>query len=789
MNLAWIAAVLRPRAVAPHPNFPDEEYEQQPVAQLAAVVLGYERRGRRGEHGDIDSVDSGVRNAERSMLVGSLHEGLDGLTHEILTASHGDPARVCALALLACTAAAEIDDYDRCDQILSSLLGRIEGGTSETDLLRAVILQQFSLRLCDSGRSGAEKSIEAAQLLERVDVHDCREFPLGRGLSESYKDTLAHIVMALKHAAWSLVPSSDDEVEREEIPSWQEIVRSQASEQLLQVERLRSDTYSRFLEGLYSRSFRSGAISTIWQLPPDLFRAALPYELFGHSRAYQARKELALMRLLESDSGSATVQLSDSLRLLRHAGALTELDRAVERIRAAGPLSALSSDARQIMLRRAKPHMLRDSELRVLRGAAELMTADEAAFALIKVFEVLDEGGPPVPPGKLQSPVVGFEAASRAAVALANVAGQEDIIADRLLEVATSLSQGDELWDRAIARALNQLSWKGVSEKSIRRWSRWYQTSKDSLSVTAEVIESFVVGDDLRAEEPISNLSAAASRINALIRGSSVNVSDIAQAVDVAKRELEQIRGSAVTGRHSFATVDAADVAAALICHAGLSELWEPLIGFLLDTNVFRDHKNRAFERLASERPQLPHEGRLSFRSAADDLLTNTNAGFAAESLVPYPEALRFLACYDLMNEPEAFSCIARLAGQSDRVAREQAARTVAAVASVNNGIWVSALALQLSHDSDVNVKAHAARGLALLAVGSMDSETVALERLSSLLNEDGMLVPFYVTRQLQQAEQLPQQLLGEIRRLGDRHPSSMVRSEAISLVGKHDSY
>lgn len=110
MNLAWIAAVLSPGDVAPHPNFRDAGYDSQAPARLAAIVIGDPWRLHRGSEvlegsaatGGVSESDEGVVNVEKSLDSATIREGTAGLTREILTEPSSDPARSCALALLAC---------------------------------------------------------------------------------------------------------------------------------------------------------------------------------------------------------------------------------------------------------------------------------------------------------------------------------------------------------------------------------------------------------------------------------------------------------------------------------------------------------------------------------------------------------------------------------------------------------------------------------------------------------------------------------------------------------------
>jgi hypothetical protein len=682
-----------------------------------------------------------------------------------------------------------MDDYETCDSVLGALLARATAAAPADKLVMAALLQQRSLRLRDSGRPHAESSIEALRLLDDIALHACPEFKLSPGVSASYTDTLARIVTALRQAAWSLLPLSEYEEEPTLgiVPNWQDRVREPVAEQLLRVDRTRAATYANFLEGIYSQMFRSQAWTLGGRAEPDLFPAVLALELLGHVRVYQARKELALMRLVQAEARLESVALGDALRLLRHSGAMTELDLAVERLRAAGPLSALSEDARQILLQRRERRLLRTVELRVLRAAAELMTEGEASGALEVVLNVITAGGPLDIPGQWQLEVIRLEAAWLTAAALANAAGEPGRVAELLLDAVLAPTPPDELWDRSIGRALRQLDWENVPEGATVSWGRWLRDGADSMPVTAEVVEALSGARPPERYGPVSNLDDVAKRLNASIRGEPLEPGVATDAASMTRQALSRIRESAAGGAYSFGGGVAADVAVALIVQADVGSLWADLAEFLTDGAVHWDDRSAAFERLAWERPPLPAAVAERFRRDAPKLvLAPAPIDLSGKGFVPYPAALRFLACCELINEFDAFEFIARLAGSAEPSAREQAARTVAAVAAVRADTWLLALATQLSHDAEVAVKAHAGRALALLASARVELQAVASTRLVELLGEDGVLVPLLILREFGGEFSLPESVMGEIERLQVAHPSRLVRKQAALLVA-HD--
>src|SRR5215207_122102 len=130
MNLAWLAAVLSPFEIAPHPNF-GAAAGYRPEADLARIVLGnqpswdsIERRIGADIAGPEETVDEGVRG-----VYAALYEGLDSpAARAVLNQVHGepnvddDPARRTALTLVLCFVAGGNDQYEQCEVLLRHAL-------------------------------------------------------------------------------------------------------------------------------------------------------------------------------------------------------------------------------------------------------------------------------------------------------------------------------------------------------------------------------------------------------------------------------------------------------------------------------------------------------------------------------------------------------------------------------------------------------------------------------------------------------------------------------------------
>jgi hypothetical protein len=564
-----------------------------------------------------------------------------------------------------------------------------------------------------------------------------------------------------------------------DLPEWQDRVRGEPVERLLEIAASERDAYERYISHLFTDRYQGHSRTISWGVPPDLFSPSFQLELLAHGAVYSARRELAQLRFLQAETQS----FDDVLRLLRHAGASRELDMALRSMREAGPLEALSKDARQILSRRTQLNQLRTVELSVLAAAAELLSPAEARPALERVLEMLHSGGPPDLPEQRQIQPIRLESAWVAAVALAHASGQSTHVAQALLAEVKAVNAGDELVDRALARAVASLHWTDVGGEIIASWRRWVEDSDTLTPITREVLTSQLDPDEPFEVSEAPDLPETARALNAIIRDLPVDMSSLANSIEPVRENLLQIRRSAANGLFNMGGMSAADVATGLVIYGGQTSLWPSLADFLTDSQVARDDRTPALERLSRDATELPEDIRQRFSGRSETLLHSDDKVFS-NAIDPFPAALRFLGMFDCISEQEAFDLTAGLAGSSRLEKRREAGRTLAIWSRRLTTSWLSALAIQLSHDDDVQVCAHAAQVLARLAVSQNAFQGQALKRLLELLDHDGLVIPLLALRQLRELQPpLPPAIINAATSLRENHPSLDVRISAKAIV------
>lgn len=782
MNLAWLAAVLQPRDVTRHPNFTGTDTDTSGVAHLAGLVLGGEW-WRVSHDKQVDSeVADDMRIIIDCMGNDTIGEAVPQLASRLRDRPPKDSARGSAFAIFLSAAAAELDDFDIAFQALDAQLARLDREQgADAALVRGALLQQRALRARDAGRPFVGDLREVGRLLKPLDPAACSHFPTSAGVSWTSVQTVKYMRDSLLMAASSLYPSDEQDPEGN-LLSRIDLVRQEASAAERRAHSMQANAYADFVEKQYIRE--TGNTRYVLGPPPnpDTFHALLGLELVGSGLVYSARKELALLRLVQGEGD--TREHADAVRLLRHSGAAKDVLRVVDRLRASGPLSALAEDARQILTRRLDVRRLRTIELDVLTAASDVLTKPEARRALLAVETTLDrKDGPIGVVGHWQLPLLRREAGWKAMAALAGPAQEESRVAHRLLWEFNRVDQDMELADRAIRRALLRLDLRNVPLEARGEWMKAVESRVAEFPGVYDAITS--VGDnppESTAEE--NALDRLASWVNAKIRGQKLDREPPLDE-DYVREELKRIRREAAAGHFSMGGADSADIVAALVSLGYGASLWTDLSYFLVDRRVARADRTRAFDRLAREDVVIPQEAVEIFSSSTSEVLLSKSQGFLGQdNVTPYPAALRFFAVHGILDSAASYGFLSQLVGSADLTARREAARTVAVLASRVQRAELLALALPMSHDADVVIRAQASVALAYLSTSGNPLASVAAERIEQLLAEDGIDVPLTVIHALKGSSvPLSAALARRLTALRDSHPSRSVRVAAGDML------
>lgn len=796
MNLAWLAAVLSPQEIAPHPNL-GSDAGLRPEVDLARIVTGktpswdsVERHIGFEKPGPDETIDEGVRG-----IYSALYKGLESapsvsLLNELQQnpQENEDAARRTALTLVICFVAGGNDRYALCDSLIQNALNALDEADEDALLCRAALLQQRALRKLDAGEDAEDDSLAAASILERADVTKITPFPLNGATLLSPQDVADRIRMALTRATWSVVELDlADSQGRGVIPPRRQQLLSRRTDRYSQIKDHELYEYQRLVEEAFADTFRQQSQTRVGYDPPDLFFEMLAEELLGYSNPSGIRKQLAMMRLTRAYPSFSGTNVSDCLRLLRHAGSEDELRMVLGCLVENGPLEAIVEDARRILAWRNRYRAIRVVELVVLEAAADLMTTAEASETLDLIFSVLESGVPQNLPRRWQIDSKRFTTTCDAAVAVGGASGSIGRVAEYLLNSASVEKLSDELWDRAYARALRKIDWDGVPRAIQDGWAEFVSDGALRDSRTRHAYMQTILSSQPPEVPSEASLSAWVDALNwYLRRGDELPVALREAVAKLAVESVDRIRTEAGTGAYAHRGVDPAEVLAVLLIQHSDGALWRPLLDFFCDVRVAHSAKERALDVLSSKRVRMDELIHKTYQSGIQRLIGATDplALLTPSRSEIFAACARFAAVYDFIDKGSQLNYVCTLASSRNRDDRRQAARTVRALADKPGPIWVSTLALQLSYDEDADVRVDAGRCLSRLLKTESATTAMISERLLQLLDSGGVSVPLAVLMDLRRDSDSPDSLRQKALTLRVGHISRRVRDAAARAMG-----
>lgn len=796
MRLEWLAAVLRPEDIAPHPNLPDAMYDRQAPSQLAAAVLGDPRRS--GALSDIfEPTKPSLEPSPEELVVESvlktfdsrrIHEGISELRTFALDPAT-DVAAAASTALLAVCALSELEDYHGAVELIEKLTRtRVADApsTPEYQLLNLALLLQLCLRKRDWAEDYQDNLNTCRSLISQLrTTYERIDFPLGPAATGTVHNSIHHMLVALEYSVWSLSDTQGSHSSRLELIT--NFIKYERSEQLLLLQEDAAAHYSRSIEDEFNALYGDQS-TVIGRSVPELFYVNLRYELLGSAQAYTSRRNLALFRLVQGRLHRAPTDYADCLRLLRYSSnADNLLDLATRSIRFGGPLIALSHEARQIILRRLTPAYARYADLAIVEASSELLTSAEASLALDHLFVLIEAGCPFNVVGRWTAYSRRLQDTWRTATAVANAAGRTDELARRLLRDIEASRSEDETVDMAYARVLRGVTWSEVSSGVGTSWGSWVHASRSQWPHTVDTarvklglrVSNWQSGEDL-------SLSVVADVLNDTIRGHQLPEGFLLQAVATVTASMEGLRKTPLGGPWGMGGIEPADCAVLLLSY-GATELWHPLANLLLDRRVPRVYRSVGFDRLTELRIPMPEDLQHRFVSLSDDILFSRDTlPMGDDNVVPYPSALSFLGSYGLVSPSTLALGLIQLVGSGEIKDRIEAARSIARLAETRSDSWLLSTALQLSHDSSETIRGYCSNALALLLTDESELVDPAATRLTELMNEDGIIAPLLAVRGLaKNPTAVNQRMRLEVNRLAEQHPSRTVRKEAARLAAK----
>ncbi len=790
VEMAWIAAVLAPWTVSPHPNFSGGE-----ITAPQALALVTERRNA---HVDREQSDRGgswpdwareLLGAAQSSLVAATQSESTGLLWEIAQRP-GVPvgARVAA-ATYAALGSLELEEAFQSVDRLGALAMELVDATTPDDrgpshrLALAVLHQQRVVRACDSFRfEDAQFSIaEVHRWLPNVAATGFEEFSVSKGISWGSTRVQRDMLTATKQHALAAKATID----RFGGGGWVRVVRARSGwidlrQHILERNRgtavVRDDFEAKFESTSGKRVFGRESATDV------AYSALLVAELSGDVGIARAnRAEMARIHLLARDD--VEFRVSEALRLLRQSNETAPLKAALAWIRAEGPLAALKDDAVKILSRAVRDQYASESDLLVLEGAADMLEASELARSIsvaqihLETLKNADRYSWPH-----------LDNVWKAITRFLPGSDQDDQVARTASELLHEPKVLSRPLSNTLARLVAAIDWAKVGDQVRRTWSQWVvgqsPTDPEIKALVFQVRDALELSDlDLELSSGIE--SAAILADDGL--PPDADESRLGEARESILSALTAEVLAAANGAFAFGSIAPSNVAVAFALRFGDEVVWDAVAAHLIDPNIIADFKELALDRLASNASRVPVRIRKRLSNSWRTIsASRRDSWFGGEDLPLAPEALRMAAALGALTPTEGLEAVLELNASGD-VGRMEAARSIPLIAAREDATWAHVLLLQLASDDNPNVRAEA--GFAMIQLLSSESfvSNMVAERAMTLLKSDGIRCALRVLHGLQALVDAESQAvtpwLPLVREMAASDPRRIIRGAATELL------
>ena len=800
MRFDWIAAVLAPRDILLHVNFSDPSTVSAP-AYFAAIVNSRMVDLRQLDSEAVDPVASYSRQ-ERDLIeataealgLTTAEQGSVRLRHVARALIEDDLAMAVSAGLVACLSLSEQEEIEECRTLLSELEAATFAGEATMAkqvlfvLVRLQTLMRFPRAEVATDNLGQSEAAHLAAALDQVELEQLPTFTTSEGVAwgslKTYSRIFSELRFVLALAQWPDSFDLDD--------AKREVLRGEAPQLLLEASRSGLSGLEEYVHEQYDSKTLSTTVT--WRnedvVDTPIWRALVHFEVTGNKAYAQSwRRALGEVRLLRQSSTSNSALTADALQLLRHSQDTKSYSRALEHVRANGPLIALGRDVRSVVNKKLKPArvQLTESDLKSLQSGAQVLEAEEASSALA----VLTDRSPSNIQflRNSQHPSVRAGQVIEAAAELALVGGREETFVDWILKQFLSTIP-DDIEGRAIVRALERFDWSLISTDAKRAYAQWIAENADSPNPLLGSI-SVAIGTSVPPLATVPTVDRIVRDLNRVIEEKTemINPEYLAEYERYLSEAMEEIVASAHAGAYSRGGISIPDLAAGLILYAGATNLWDPLTDLLVDVSVDRNDKTGAIRRLARDAPSIPVGIQLRLQTNMSFLLDQpTNDPFDQSSDVqPFPEALALAAATRMYSSEALLIQYLRLVSSPNVRSRIAGARSLTAMVTGRKTAdqWSIVLALQLASDEDANVRAHAGRVLSIVyGVAPGEFRSIISSKLDELLDKDGVISPLLVLRGLMEEDvALSADLRASVKRIADDHLSFGVRAQAKAVL------
>ncbi|WP_169949913.1 hypothetical protein [Microbispora sp. H11081] len=808
-GIEWVVACLTPSDIAPHPNF---RVDSVSPVELFALLVELEV----AEFDDyLDRLDSGkdfARGASAELL-SAARESLGSETQRqamnrlLELAQSPEPPlgiRVAAV-LLGAVAASELDELDLAVDALKRLHEPMHvyatNSNASAKLLGAVLAQQLAVRLLELGEidQAYRYADEAFQTLNLKGMELWDEFPVSRGIAWDSRQSQARAAELIRGNAMSARAFLADDSSNE----WIDVVRSPAPSSETRPLRttLRGLTTlidekfrERFEVGGSSRTLRIGGDPVLQPLYAALMHAELAGSLSEIGKLRELIGQTLMLRSLDEDLGAS---VAEAIRLLRQSDSETSLKRLLRSIRIHGPIEVIGDAGSRLLATKAPTMSVSQADLYLIEAAADLLPvplkSKAIAVALAYPSTKSDRRLGQAASARWKK----LEDSLRVVATLLPESNADDFTARQVLAWLKDFGvEKNSLTFSAAVKVAEAVRWGRVSNKVLHGWRQWISdlgeyadAGKLDFLRLAEVLDAPLNLAEILAPEGPEYVTWV---VNRKLSGKHVSSTELSMSIEICARYLLEDVERADRGVIEGHLYSPAELSAYLIAKCDATELWDPLVKFLINPGVAAWDKVSALNRLAYSPLVIPDAIRAMILEGQPTILRTRGAARFGPKVNMLPSAWRkFALANGLISLSSAQMDIITDAASRYTELRSAAAESAAFFSDRSpEADWPAVLLLQLSQDQDSSVRAAAARNLAYISSRASVTQIVVQERVHQLLFEPGVGLPMAILRGLlRSAEQQSGNSengfwwTSHVMGLVQSHPSSLIRANASRLL------
>ncbi|WEV77215.1 HEAT repeat domain-containing protein [Janibacter cremeus] len=532
--------------------------------------------------------------------------------------------------------------------------------------------------------------------------------------------------------------------------SWMESVKAEKARVFLEFSASAGEGFDKLIDERFNTVTKDptvtwGARNTI---EGPIINELIHQELIGSRYAPHGRKVLGQIRLLRADMQGPL----DALRLLRQSKETKSFAKGARHFRANGPLNVVRAEALAVIHRRPLSWW-RDVDIEAMAQGGDLLGSSDAARGFEALSQAMRNSS------KDTDVRFGMDRRMAALGTLSRTAGRDEDLCTLVLQLVTQGPQ-EQILMNAYAVGLRYVEWEKVTLGTQSAWRHWLEkgpTGVDHSAVRLTVAAAVGLPDTV--DRGGTGLTAIAAELNSAASSDALSPISHVRAVEMAESLIEAmtgIREKASRGGYGFGGLSPADLAVTLLAHnGGISDLWEAVIGYVTDPNIPRELKADAVDRLARLSKEIPNESLSELSLGVDGLFASQNLHLPnSGGSDVFAPALRLAALTGIRGEASLLSDLVRLTSDPAPAVRVEAARTLDAMAGNAACLfsWAHALLVQLCRDRDATVRANAGHGLARAAAPQNELRSLWEELLVELLGEDGVIVPLFTVRGVEEA-------------------------------------